>query len=242
MAMFGEGNNHVQGNRDVLQAYTGFVEALRHILPESLGFIDISVRPPEVVLVTESGEFLIDASSGGVIALIDLTWRLHMFSLSQPSSFVVTMDEPENHLHPSMQRSLMRRLLTAFPAAQFVIATHSPFMVSSVKDSAVYVLRYVRTDNVQRKARPVSTMNSRIVSERLDTINKAGTASEILREVLGVSATIPEWVEEGLDTIVSRYRQQPITRDTLHSLRTELASLGYDGHYPDALAALTAGR
>ena len=114
MAMFGEGNKHVQGNEDVLNAYLGFIKALRTMLPESLGFQDIAVRPPEVVLVTTSGEFIIDAASGGVMKLIDLTWRLHMFSRTN-KEFVVTIDEPENHLHPTMQRALFRRLVKTFP-------------------------------------------------------------------------------------------------------------------------------
>lgn len=239
MAMFGEGNTRVQGNEEVLSAYDGFIKILHTILPEDLGFTDIAIRPPEVVLVTKSGEFLLDASSGGVIALVDLAWRLYMFSLNQPS-FVVTMDEPENHLHPTMQRTLMRSLLAAFPSAQFIIATHSPFMVSSVKDSNVYVLRYARRD--QEGIELMATAMSHIVSERLDTIDKAGSASEILRDVLGVSTTIPEWVEEGIDAIVARYRQQTITSDMLVRLRQELASAGYSELYPDALAALTENR
>lgn len=240
MAMFGEGNSHVQGNLEVLSAYQGYVTALRKMLPESLGFMDISVRPPEVVLVTASGEFLIDAASGGVMTILDLTWRLHMFSLMH-KEFVVTIDEPENHLHPTMQRSLMRRLLSTFPQAQFIIATHSPFMVSSVQDSNVYVLRYrsTETGELESGERIMPTETSRVTSLKLDNVNKAGTASEVLRDVLGVPATIPEWVEEGLSQVVSRYRERQITRETLSDLRIELSQLGYDELYPDALAALT---
>ena len=176
------------------------------------------------------------------MTLIDITWRLHMFSLNH-DSFVVTMDEPENHLHPTMQRTLMGRLLTAFPNTQFIIATHSPFMVSSVKDSFVYVLRYVnRASGKIEGEQLMPTQTSRVVSERLDTVNKAGNASEILRDVLGVSATIPEWVEEGLEVVVGRYRDKAISPALLKELRQELAGLGYDEHYPTALAAITEGK
>ena len=242
MAMFGEGNAHVEGNPEVLKAYEGFVECLRTMLPESLGFIDIAVRPPDVVLVTQSGEFILDAASGGVMTIVDLTWRLYMFSQVNPE-FVVTIDEPENHLHPIMQRTLMRRLLRTFPTAQFIIATHSPFMVASVKDSSVYVLRYSSTvegDDLREQIE--ASESSRVVSEKLDTINKAGSASEVLREVLGVAATIPEWVEEELAGIVARYRSREITREVLSEIREELTLLGYDALYPDALAALTEDR
>ena len=243
MAMFGEGNSQVQGNAEVLNAYQSFVDALRTMLPESLGFLDIAVRPPEVVFVTTSGEFLIDAASGGVMTIIELTWRLHMFSLMN-EQFVVTIDEPENHLHPTMQRSLMRHLLTAFPKAQFIIATHSPIIVSSVRESNVFVLRYVstETEEVDSSEQVQSSETSRVSSMKLDTINKAGNASEILREVLGLNATIPEWVEEELANVIARYRERDISQDVLTEFRRELSQIGCEELYPDALAALTEGQ
>lgn len=240
MAMFGEGNSRVQANKEVLKAYLGFVDALRTMLPDSLGFSDLAVRPPEVVLETSSGDFILDAASGGILTIVDLTWRLHMYSQLH-DAFVVTIDEPENHLHPTMQRTLLRRLLKAFPNTQFIIATHSPFMVSSVSDSNVYVLHYVNTDTdeIQSGEQIAVSEATRVVSQKLDTVNKAGNASEILREVLGVRATIPEWVEEELADIVGRYRQRAITRESLADLREELSGLGYEVLYPEALAALT---
>ena len=158
--------------------------------------------------------------------------------------FVVTIDEPENHLHPTMQRTLMRRLLKTFPRTQFIIATHSPFMVSSVSDSNVYVLRYVNTETeaVQSGEQISASESTRVVSQKLDTVNKAGNASEILREVLGVKATIPEWVEEDIANIVARYRERQITSESLMELRDELSGLGYEVLYPEALAALTEGQ
>lgn len=240
MTLFGEKTSRSEGNPELLSALNGFIEVLRKVLPPSLGFIDLSVRSPEVVLQTRSGEFLLDAASGGVSTLIDIAWRLHMFSL-RSDSFVVTMDEPENHLHPSMQRSLMQRLLDAFPQAQFIVATHSPFIISSVKNSTVYVLRYLDGERNVEGFIP-ETAKSRVYSERLDTINKASSANEILRKVLGVEATIPEWVSEEITTITQKYNTTNITSTTLQELRKELEELGYEDQYPSALAELMKGR
>ena len=240
MAVFGEGNSRNQGNPELQKALQGFINVLHKVLPPSLGFIDISVRPPEIVLQTKSGEFLLDAASGGISTLIDIAWRLHMFSLNG-DSFVVTMDEPENHLHPSMQRSLMQRLLNAFPKVQFIVATHSPFIISSVKDSNVYVLRYNVEDREIDGFIPETT-KSRVVSERLDTINKASSANEILREVLGVEATTPEWVSDELGRIAHKYKDFEITNELLVRIRTELKEIGYGDHYPSVLAELVSGK
>ena len=81
-----------------------------------------------------------------------------------------------------------------------------------------------------------------MTSTKLDTVNRAGSAGEILREVLGVPATIPVWVEENLEQIVMRYRARQLTTEMLGTLRTELSNLGYGELYPEALAALTRGK
>jgi energy-coupling factor transporter ATP-binding protein EcfA2 len=235
MAVFGEGNSHIEGNTEILNTYVGFIDILKQVLPKSLGFITISIRNPEVVLVTRSGEFMIDASSGGLLTLIDIAWRVYMFSL-QTNQFVVTFDEPENHLHPTMQKSLMPRLLDAFPNGQFIIATHSPFMVSAVRESSVYVLRYrdiADIDTEESKAN--AGIQRKVFSEYLESIDKAGAASEILKEVLGVSSTIPEWVETELMHIMARYRSQELNETMLNSLRAELSQLGFTSFFPQII-------
>ena len=241
MGIFGEGNQTIGGsNQIVWDAFKSFNAVLRRLLPESLGFKELAIRVPEVVLVTDSGEFMIDASSGGIMAILDVAWRIHMFSMDK-DRFVVLMDEPENHLHPSMQRTLMRRLTDAFPKAQFIIATHSPFMVSSVKESSVYVLRYMPSEiHSELSADTGIAAGRKVISEPLPLTNKAATAGEVLREVLGVPGTMPEWVEDELNRIISKYRDSKITSEALDLLREELSRLGYDEYYSDALGKLTA--
>ncbi|MBR0735143.1 AAA family ATPase [Bradyrhizobium japonicum] len=234
-AAIGEGNSVFQPDPAQRDAFDGFVRTLRTVLPKSLGFRDISIRPPDIVLVTESGEFVLDAASGGLTSIVELTALLYACTLRpdmQDGDFVVTIDEPENHLHPSLQRSLFPSLVTAFPKIQFIVATHSPFIVSSLKDSAVYVLRYENEDSDN------PTERRRIVSERLDYANRAGTASEILRQVLGLSTTLPEWVEQDLTAVVARYQDRDINAATLDALRAELNGAGLDELFPEALSKL----
>ena len=144
-----------------------------------------------------------------------------------------------------MQRSLLPNLIEAFPGVQFVVATHSPFIVSSVKESNVYVLRYnelnVPTDAVN-DPRYAQTFGRRVSSLKLDTVNRAGSANDILRSVLGVPATIPIWVESRLQTIVEEYRAKPINSETLGQLRSDLERLGYSDNYPDVLNEVTRGQ
>jgi energy-coupling factor transporter ATP-binding protein EcfA2 len=229
MATFGPGNQYVQGSSRIAELFDDFKKILEKTLPPSIGFRDISVRIPDVVIVTNTGDFVLDAASGGLMSLIDLSWQIFLYS-NDKDEFVVTIDEPENHLHPSMQRAILTRLLSAFPKAQFIVATHSPFIVSSVRDSAVYVLGYNPSDN------PYETgIFSRISSLKLDAANKAGTASEILRDVLGVPVTLPEWAEDDLRRISGEFQIEALDSERISQLRQRLDEAGLGEYYPEAL-------
>lgn len=147
LAIFGYGNRSVNSNEVARNLFEGYVEILRIVLPPKLGFETILVDVPEVILCTKTGNFPIDAVSGGISSIIDITWQLYMFA-DTSESFVALIDEPENHLHPELQKSFLRNLISAFPNVQFVVATHNPFMITSQKDSNVYVLNYNERNKV----------------------------------------------------------------------------------------------
>lgn len=230
MAAFGPGNQFVQKNEKIEKLFSDFKDILRLVLPKDLGFKDLSIRVPDIVIVTDTGEFLLDACSGGIMAIIDLAWQIFLYS-NDKDEFVVSIDEPENHLHPSMQRSLINDFVLAFPKAQFIIVTHSPFIVSSIKDSYVYALKYenfIDSNNQEQTTR-------KIVSHKLDLNQKAATAHEILREVLGVPVTLPQWAEDDLYHICESFTSQDITADGLIRLRADLELAGLGEFYPQAL-------
>lgn len=234
MATFGPGNRNVQKNYELEKTYDDFKDMLSKVLPDTIGFIDISIRIPDIVIVTKTGEFSLDASSGGLMALIDIAWQLFLYSRGKPS-FVGIIDEPENHLHPSMQRVIIGNLLEAFPGAQLIVATHSPFVVSSVRDSSVYVLRYADSQRTGAPSRSV-------YSEKLDNVNKAGTASDILRSVLGVPVTLPLWAESQIESIVQDFDITTLDAQTIHELRTRLEQNGLGDYYSDALGRMAQRR
>ena len=92
------------------------------------------------------------------------------------------IDEPENHLHPSLQRALLPGLVKAFPQAQFIAATHNPFVVTSVQESNVVVLDFVdgRVESTQLKD---------------EEVDRSATVNQVLTDVLGVPFPAPLWVE-----------------------------------------------
>ena len=234
MAAFGEGNSYLESNQDLLEAFTTFQAILRKVLPAEIGFRGLKIRIPDIVISTASGDFLLDSSSGGINALFEISWQLFLYSLNH-DSFVVTMDEPENHLHPALQRTILSSLLSAFPQAQFIVATHSPFIVSSVEDASVYALRYVGDFQDQNSFRNQSRA---VVSIKLDQKDRSGTAGRILREVLGVDSTMPEWAQHKVNEIVENITGQNISAELLERLRDQLTEIGFGEFYPQALSRL----
>jgi predicted ATP-binding protein involved in virulence len=49
------------------------------------------------------------------------------------SKGIVLIDEIDMHLHPKWQKRIVHDLKTAFPNIQFIVTTHSPFIVQSLK-------------------------------------------------------------------------------------------------------------
>jgi hypothetical protein len=223
LATFGYGNEVISRNDDAVATFEGYQEVLRVVLPKSLGFQRLHINPPEVVLETATGPFSFDAVSGGIAALIDLSWQLYMSSLVYGQrGFVAVIDEPENHLHPELQRALLPDIIRAFPGVQFIVATHNPFMVTSTPEARVYALTY-KDDRT-------------VISAELDLVNRAGSANEVLRDILGVPVTVPLWVEERVQDIVARHSVGDIGEAQLISLRKEMAALGLEHVFPEAVA------
>ena len=221
LAVFGYGNAAVAENVQYKQMFLDFQEKLRLLLPRNIGFRRLEIRMPDIVFVTDSGDFSLDAASGGVGALVGIAWQIFMYGHDR-NGFVVTIDEPENHLHPSMQRELLPNLFNAFPQTQFIVATHSPFIVTSAPEAYVYALGY--------------TDSQRVRSSLLETADLSGTANEVLREVLGVSMTVPIWVEKKFEEILDKYKARSLGIEELRQLKADLIESRLIAYLPEAIA------
>lgn len=226
LATFGPGNDYVKPNQDALTVFKGFQTVLSKILPPKLGFKKLSIEIPEVILETKTGKFPIDAVSGGIASIIELAWMIYMYAPSD-STFTVLLDEPENHLHPELQQTLLPNLLESFPNVQFIVATHNPFIISSVESPSIYILNY--------------NDNNKIVCNKLNDITKAASSNEILRDVLGISSTLPLWASSKIDLLIAKTLSKGISEDSLSEFRKEMCNLGFDNVLPIALNQLFEG-
>lgn len=222
LATLGYDSMYVKGNEYSRKKFEQVQTLLYHILPKSIGFEKLLIEPPEVVIQTKSGRFLLDAVSGGIASIIGIAWAIFL-CVENPfdEEFVVIFDEPENHLHPKMQRELLPMLLDIFKNAQFVVSTHSPLIVSSVEDSNTYLFKF--NDNYT------------VDSIDLSDMNKASSASQILMDALDTEFTMPIWVENKLKNVINNYSNQTINNQMLSNLRKEMESIGLEDYIPTTI-------
>ena len=61
---------------------------------------------------------------------------------------IVMVDEIETHLHVELQKRVLPFLTRVFPNVQFIVSTHSPFVISSLENAVVYDLeRHEKLEN-----------------------------------------------------------------------------------------------
>ncbi len=84
--------------------------------------------------------------SDGYSALFSIVSGIMLrMSLDEPLDLydkqgIVLIDEVENHLHVELQKKVMPFLTALFPGVQFIVTTHSPFVLSSIKDCIIFDL------------------------------------------------------------------------------------------------------
>lgn len=71
--------------------------------------------------------------------LMDLSFRLALLNPKDPlfnnAPGIIVIDEIDMHLHPKWQWNVINALKTTFPNVQFIIATHSPIVISSCENA-----------------------------------------------------------------------------------------------------------
>jgi predicted ATP-binding protein involved in virulence len=174
--------------------------AVRNAIIESLGadiyeYPHMKGVPPELYINKKADKksYQVNQLSDGyktMLALVvDLARRMaavngEKFVKSDKSILeteaIVLIDEIELHLHPSWQQTVLPSLMNIFPNTQFIVSTHSPQVLTSIKAEYVRVLfnGYVSHAN---------------------TITYGTESAHVLNEVFGVPSRPNNEVKEVLD-------------------------------------------
>ena len=144
----------------------------------------IELRPLRFVVSVaserdNSGELALDQLSGGYRIMLavaaDLARRMAQGNphLADPlaTEAIVLIDEVELHLHPSWQQRVLTDLTRTFPNSQFIVSTHSP-----------QVLTTLRPDQIVRLGRE----DGRIVASQATEPTYGAEAGDVLSVEMGV--------------------------------------------------------
>lgn len=133
----------------LLKAITQAVNTV--LAPSGWSNIRYSATTKEVIATHEDqGDIPVSFLSDGVRNMLgmvaDIAYRStrlnpHLAENAvKDTSGIVLIDEVDMHLHPHWQQLVLQNLADAFPNIQFIVTTHSPQVLSTVKQTQILVL------------------------------------------------------------------------------------------------------
>ncbi len=148
----------VTSNKGTVREYEMFKKIVTSFMKEineldELPSIFYSPQFDELVFKADKAEMPISKLSAGYQSLLwmimDLAYRVCMLNPELESreqiTGIVLIDEIDLHLHPKWQWNVIDALRKTFAGVQFIIATHSPIVISASKDANLILLDDART-------------------------------------------------------------------------------------------------
>ena len=130
--------------QQISEWFDRFQNILRKIYQDSSLVLDFDIENYCFNIRIDGREpFDFNSMSMGYSAVFDIIGNLIMRMESQHRydlEGIVLIDEIETHLHVALQKEILPILTELFPNLQFIISTHSPFVLSSAKNAVIYDL------------------------------------------------------------------------------------------------------
>ena len=128
--------------------FNNFESRLRKIFDDDSLKIDFDYNNYVFYLSSNKSEkFPLNELSSGYSAIINIIAELIMrmeYHKSNINAYdvegVVLIDEIETHLHVTLQKEILPILIDMFPKIQFIVTTHSPFVLTSIDNAVIYDL------------------------------------------------------------------------------------------------------
>ncbi|MGL4518891.1 MAG: AAA family ATPase [Phocaeicola sp.] len=206
-----------------------FINALQQAIP-TLSEIEIDTKNNELsALVSVTGsepvyqtfEYMSDGFKAIICIVAEIAHRsiaLNGFLKEDAvvkTPGIVIIDELDLYLHPSWQRHILQDLQRAFPALQFIVSTHSPFIIQSVRSQSLISLDGMSdtTDPLYRSIEEIvaTEMNMADIKrskQYMDMVNLADKYYQLVKSGKGYTAETLE-VKKELDAIEEEFTDNP---------------------------------
>lgn len=140
--------------------FTAVRGAIEQCFSMMTGFKDVKVEfnpetaEIEIAYYDDNGEGvkisinqLSDGYKGTISLIADIAYRMAVLNpwllerVLKETNGIVLIDEVDLHLHPAWQQRIIDDLTTIFPKVQFIVSTHAPTVINSVKSDNLIMLK-----------------------------------------------------------------------------------------------------
>ena len=129
--------------------FVNFEQLLGKIFQEKALKLAFNYKDYSFKILTKGKEFKFTELSDGFAAVLDIVVDLilkmqdkNQLIRAYESEGIVLVDEMETHLHLELQKVIMPLLTEIFPNIQFIVTTHSPFVLSSLSNAVAFDLEH----------------------------------------------------------------------------------------------------
>ena len=141
-------NEQQQTDADEISAwFNDFEKLLQELFVDPNLKLEFNYRNYSFTIRSAEKAFRFTELSDGFNAVLDIITDLILKIQGQNSltrvynkEGIVLIDEIETHLHLQLQKSILPLLTRLFPNIQFIVTTHSPFVLNSIDSATVYDL------------------------------------------------------------------------------------------------------
>lgn len=124
-----------------------FEEALRNLFEDNSIKLKFDYKNLDFKIKQDGREeYGLNELSDGFSAVLDIIMNLilrmekNRQGLSYNKEGIVLIDELETHLHIGLQKKILPFLTSFFPNIQFIVTTHSPFVINSIENAVIFDL------------------------------------------------------------------------------------------------------
>lgn len=129
--------------------FKDFEHLLQEIFQDNNLKLEFNYKDYSFFIITNEKKFKFTEVSDGFSAVLDIVADLilkmqedGLLLRNYQKEGVVLIDEIETHLHLGLQKIVMPFLTKTFPNIQFIVTTHSPFVLSSMPNAVAYDLEH----------------------------------------------------------------------------------------------------
>ena len=149
----------VQRNQEIPE-FTAVRMALEQVFVRITGYADVKVQfnldtnEIDIIYLDKNNEHvripvsqLSDGYKCTISLIADIAYRMAILNpqlldrVLVETNGIVMIDEVDLHLHPTWQKRILKDLMEIFPKVQFIVSTHAPEVINSVKRDSILILK-----------------------------------------------------------------------------------------------------